>query len=259
MENQVSRRGFLQGTGGLLALGFGGSGLLAACGGSDTSGSNNNKGNGSTAVIKIANGSGALQLDPRIGSDEGTFTVKKHVFRTITSVDPQTGTITPVLAAALPTKIDDNTWQIKLKPNLKFSDGSTLTASDVEFTLNSMVSKSLNSIYTAIFGGWSAKAKDDTTVIVSLEKPFAAVPARLALLAIVPKAVVDKVGNKAYGLHPVGSGPFEFVNWPGASQAAPITLKRAKSYSLGSLPDIGGLTITTILDDSARLTSLQSG
>lgn len=254
-----SRREVLKGAGGLLAL-AGGSGLLAACGGTSTGGTGSTGGTPNrAATVSIANASGALALDPRVGADEGTFLVKKHVFSTVTKVNPVSGVVTPLLAAELPSKIDDHTWQVKLKPNVKFQDGSAMTASDLAFTLNSMNSKSLNSLYAAIFGAWKATAKDSTTVILTLEKPFAAVPARLGILAVVPQKVVEKIGDKAFGLHPVGTGPFDFVSWPGASQAAPIKLSRAHSYSLGSLPSIGGLSMTTILDDSARINSLLSG
>jgi peptide/nickel transport system substrate-binding protein len=256
MGYEVSRRTVMKSAGGLI-LSLGGGGLLAACGGTSTG--TNGGTSSARATVSIANGSGALALDPRVGADEGTFLVKKHVFSTVTKVNPVSGAVTPLLAAELPSKIDEHTWQVKLRPNVAFQDGSVMTAADLAFTLNSMNSKSLNSLYTAIFGGWSAKVKDDSTVVITLEKPFAALPARLGILAVVPEKVVEKVGNKAFGLKPVGTGPFDFVSWPGASQAAPITLKRAAKYSLGSLPSIGGLSMTTILDDSARINSLLSG
>lgn len=253
---QYSRRDVLRG-GGLLAVAGGGSGLLAACSG--TSAGSTKSAPIRAHIVSAVNASGALALDPRVGADAGTFFVKKSVFSTVTSVNPVTGVVTPLLAAEMPTQIDAHTWQVKLKPNVRFQDGSLMTADDLAFTLNSMNSKSLNSLYTAIFGGWSATAKDSTTVIISLAKPFANVPTRLGILAVVPQKVVERVGNKAFGLHPVGTGPFNFVSWPGASQAAPITVKRARSYSLGALPLVGGASLTTILDDSARIDSLLSG
>lgn len=252
MESEISRRSLLKGAGGLLFLGAGGS-LLGACSSSSSAGTS------TTHVVRSANNSGALALDPGVGADEGTFTVKRHVFSTVTKVDQVSGTVTPWLLSGLPKQLDSHTWQLSVKPNVKFQDGSPLTASDVAYSLNRLNSKSLNSIYANIFGGWTMTAKGDTTVVLELDKPFAFVLNRLGQLAVVPEALIKKIGDKAYGLKPVGSGPFRFVSWPGASQAAPITLKRASAYSLGELPSIAGVAISTILDDTARLTALQSG
>ena len=56
------------------------------------------------------------------------------------------------------------------------------------------------------------KAVDDKVVEFKLKYPFALFANRLTCVKIVPKHVIDKVGQSAFDAHPVGSGPFKFVS-----------------------------------------------
>ena len=57
-------------------------------------------------------------------------------------------------------------------------------------------------------------------------------------------------------LHPVGAGPFKFVNWV---QNDHITLERWDKYFASNLPYLNQATFRSVADDSVRLTALQSG
>ena len=57
-----------------------------------------------------------------------------NLFETLTAIDSH-GRPTPNLAAAW-TLVDDTTWDITLRPDVTFSDGTKLTADDVAFTLH---------------------------------------------------------------------------------------------------------------------------
>ena len=53
----------------------------------------------------------------------------------------------------------------------------------------------------------------DHEVTLTLKKPYPALLAALTNLSIVPEHIVEKVGNAAFNLGPVGSGPYRFVKW----------------------------------------------
>jgi len=55
-------------------------------------------------------------------------------------------------------------------------------------------------------------------VVLTLAGPYPALLAQLVKLSIVPEHVIKAVGNDAFNLHPVGSGPYKFeagsAAWP---------------------------------------------
>ena len=104
---------------------------------------------------------------------------------------------TPNIAAELPDMTADGlTWTVKLKPNVKFHDGTVVKASDVVFTYQLGLSKNC----TYIPDGCSAladnvesvTATDDSTVVFKLKQKFAPFISSGLGVAIIPeKAVRD--------------------------------------------------------------------
>ncbi len=127
------------------------------------------------------------------------------------------------LAAEFPTKenggisADGRTYTIHIKPNLKWSDGTALTADDVAFTYNYIVDNQMANYMPLMVGIKHTEAVDPTTVKIVCSQPKADLESMW--VPILPKHVWEKVPPAAaeadyqvkYPL--VGSGPFQVVQF----------------------------------------------
>jgi len=134
------------------------------------------------------------------------------------------GSINPLLAERWDISEDGMTYTFHLREAM-FHDGEPLTADDVKFTLD----RAADPVTGHPFG-WhfeivdSVTATDDRTVVVELNRPSNIFLYRLGLRsgAIYPERSVNALAN-----HPIGTGPFRFVEW---QQGTGIDLERNDSY-----------------------------
>ena len=123
--------------------------------------------------ITIALGSEPTSLDPYLVDDGAERAVNDNIYETLLTRTP-TGELQPGLATALPTQVDDLTWQFKLRDGVTFHDGSPFNADSVVASINRMVKliadkKTDNDgFYSSITG---AAKVDDTTVNITTAKP----------------------------------------------------------------------------------------
>jgi len=113
---------------------------------------------------------------------------------------------------------DNKTMTIKLRPGVKFHDGSDLTADDVVFTFKSIMDKD----YTGprrnnVKYIQEITAVDKTTVRVDLKEPNAAIFSHL-ITPILSKKAFEGVAVKDFDkapatMKPMGSGPYKFVEY----------------------------------------------
>ena len=101
---------------------------------------------------------------------------------------------------------DGLTWTFKIRNDVKFTDGEALTASDIVFTFNT-AKESQSSLDLTFLD--SVEATDDTTVVFKLTKPTSTFLNTIATVGIVP----EHAYSENYGIEPIGSGPFKFVQW----------------------------------------------
>jgi peptide/nickel transport system substrate-binding protein len=106
-------------------------------------------------------------------------------------------------------------YTFQIRPGLKFSNGDPLTAKDVAFTFNRILSPATKSPDTGLIGPIkTVTAPSPSRVVFTLSKPF---PYELNDLAVAyagieDGAVVTREGA-SYGRKPVGSGPFMLKSW----------------------------------------------
>ena len=165
--------------------------------------------------------------------------------------------IEPALAESWTQSPDGLAWTFKLRKGVRFHDGTPFDAKAVKYFFDRVLGDEKPfkaSLYTPFVQG--AQVVDDGTVRVMLKQPFAAFLFRLAHSAggIASPAAHQKWG-KDLTLHPVGTGPFKFVEWVKGDR---VVLERNDGY-WGGRPRLDRVTVKTVREDSARVLMLESG
>ncbi|AKJ39725.1 dipeptide/oligopeptide/nickel ABC transporter substrate-binding protein [Methanosarcina barkeri CM1] len=185
-------------------------------------------------------------LDPSI-SWEGWPMRRTGIYETLFSYD-ENMSLQPELATGYK-QLNDTSWEIQLRKNVTFHDGTKMNADAVIYSINRVLnsSNSRSAEYSFIKGVYKT---DDYTIVVETNETYA--PAILmftdTIMSIVsPTSDLDK--------EPVGTGPYKFVSFePGAS----IELVKNPDY-WGGEPKIDRIIIQYSKDAAARTLLLKSG
>ncbi len=215
----------------------------------------------------------AVKLDPAQVTDGESVQVITNIFDTLVSFKPGTTEIVPWLAKSWTTSADKLEWTFKLRDDVKFHDGSPLTADAVVFSfLRQKDENHPGRKKTDVFAYYSDNFKklesvekvDDHTVRFRLSNPYAPFLAALALFStsIVCPNAFEKSGKDGDGRYkydvsqdPIGTGPFRFSVWERGSR---IVLLRNPDHFAGA-PHIEKLVFKPIKDSQARLKELEAG
>ena len=166
--------------------------------------------------------------------------------------------ILPQLAAALPAVSDGGkTVTIKLRPNVKFNDGTPMTAEAVRFSLDRHREMKGSNRRSELASVASVEAVDPLTVQLRLKAPFAPLAAQLADRAGMPvsPAAAQKLGEK-FGTAPVCVGPWQFVERVPQDR---IVVERSPHYFDPTQAKFDRIVYRIIPDDNVRLANLRSG
>jgi peptide/nickel transport system substrate-binding protein len=164
----------------------------------------------------------------------------------------------PRLAQSYTISPDNKTYTFKLRPDVKFSDGTQLTTDDVVISLRNAFTDKGSQI--AFLGSkiTSISAPDKGTVVVQLNSSWPYLLSDLAGFnaAILPQALIKKEGYNNFLKNPVGTGPFKLANLsPGSS----IKLVRNPNYWEAGKPYLDSITFTVAQSDIARATAITGG
>ena len=140
--------------------------------------------------------------------------------------------IIPALASQWTISRDGRVYTFKLRPNVTFHDGTPLTSDDVVFTFRRCVTaghaqSNIAASYVDVIEGMSdfmagrrhdlpgVTAEGPLSVKITLETPYTSFLQVLALdgLRIVPRRLIERIGDKSFDRAPVGTGPFAFSAW----------------------------------------------
>lgn len=207
--------------------------------------------------LRIGVGSEATSIDPHFFPLTANTEIARHIFNSLVKYDA-TRTIVPDLAESW-TQVDDSTWEFKLRPGVKFSNGEPLTAEDVVFTFNRIPtvtgSPSNYEAYTKHFT--SVEAVDDTTVRLKTNGFFAGTLANLSYITIIPRSLGSSVQTADFnsGKAVIGTGPYKLVEWRQGDQ---ITLTVNDQY-WGDEPYWKTVTFRPLTNAAARSAALMTG
>jgi len=215
----------------------------------------------------------ARLLDPGCMDENNSVMIANNVFESLLAFKPGTTQLVPCLAKSLPTFSKDKLEiSFTLRQGVKFHDGTSMDADAVIFSLLRQNDKTnpFNQYGPWKFWsskGWSATDKgpglikniikiDNSTVKVILNRPDQSIVYNFALFFtnIVSPTAALKLGPE-FKNHPVGTGPFRFVEWIKDDH---IALKRFDGY-WGNKPHLDGIIFKVFPDEQARILALQKG
>ncbi|WP_166348894.1 peptide ABC transporter substrate-binding protein [Phytoactinopolyspora limicola] len=208
--------------------------------------------------------------------------VVDQLFSKLIRYDPDTAE--PVFEIAESIESDDNqTWVITLRPGWTFHDGQEITAHSFVDAWNWAAyapNGAMNSRFFQPIEGYAdlqpdgarrgteitpdmvsrtemsgLRVDDDLTFTVTLAQPEAAFPLRLGYAAFSPLPQRFFDDPESFGDAPVGSGPFEFVEWVRGSA---ITLRAYDGYRGDTQPQIDEVIFKIYQDDTAAYSDLQA-
>ena len=155
--------------------------------------------------------------------------------------------------------VDDLTWEVKLRPNVKFHDGSPFSAEDVKFSFERVPtvkdSPGLMTTYTRAIS--AIEAVDPLTLRIKTAKPHPLVPNDLAIIPIVSKKAAAGASSADFnsGKAAVGTGPFKLVRYGRGDR---VELARNDAY-WGAKPASESVTFRIMTNDASRVAALLSG
>lgn len=205
-------------------------------------------------TLSVDLASDAASLDPHVQWDTDSYSVYRNIFDNLLTRDAK-GAIVPQIASSW-RYLDDNTIDFTIRSDVRFQDGSPLTVDDVVFSVKRITDPGFKSPQLSQFNSIvNAEAVDRNTVRLKTKEPYPALLAQLVKLSIVPKAYVEKIGNEAFNLAPMGSGPYRLVSWQKGVRAI---LEAVPDYWRGA-PPFKRVTFQPVPDAATRIADLRTG
>ncbi|MHA7602390.1 glutathione ABC transporter substrate-binding protein GsiB [Alicycliphilus sp. T452] len=197
-------------------------------------------------------------LDPYNTNTTLTTAVTKTFYEGLFQFDKDLK-VRNVLAESHDVSKDGLVYTFKLRQGVKFHDGTDFNAEAVKVNLDRVMDPANRLLRATQFNRIAkVEAVNPQTVRITLKEPFGPFINSLAhaSAAIISPAALKKWGSKDIAFHPVGTGPYEFVEW---KQTEAIVGKKFAGYWKKGYPRIDQITWKPVLENNTRAAMLQTG
>ena len=238
------------------AVGVASGSFLAACGSSassTTSGASSSKPRrGGRLNVGMTGGSSTDTLDAHNIVANTTNVRVLMLYEAFVRLDPQ-ARLQPVLAEEMTPNSDATVWTVRLRPDVTFHNGKTLTADDVIFSFQRIMDPKLalpGAPLVPTIDVAGMRKLDSRTVAIPFKTPFAIFPDVIPsnYFNIVPVGYDPKI--------PVGTGAFRYKSF---SPAISSTFVRYENYWQSGLPYLDEVIVTDFPDETSQVNALISG
>ena len=190
--------------------------------------------------------------DPSIPNDNMSIWAHLLVYDQLVQSSSDGKNVVPDLATSWIVSKNGTVWTFHLRPNIRFWDGTPVTAEDVRFSFQRQLSTAMNGFLKRV------DVVNPSTVRFTLKQLWAPFLYYLALwsYSIISEHYFKKVGAAKFGNQPMGSGPFIMAKWEKGKQ---ITLKRNPYYWQKGKPYLDEVDLTIVGDDNTRMLKVQAG
>ncbi len=212
-------------------------------------------------------------LDPAFARSQNNIWAVHHLFNTLVQLDEGLN-IQPCLAKKWSISEDGMTYEFILRDDVFFHDdpqfeggkGRKMVAVDIQYSFERLLDPGVNSPGSWVFKDKIAdeqpfRAINDTTFQLVLSKPFRPMLGILTMqyCSVIPKEVAEYYG-KDFRVHPVGTGPFRFVNIV-ENQSLILEKNPAyfERYQNKQLPLLDGVLVKFLNDRKTAYLELKQG
>jgi peptide/nickel transport system substrate-binding protein len=223
--------------------------------------------------LKIGLSAEPTSIDPHFHNLTPNNALRAHIFDALLAQDAEQK-LKPALATSW-RAVDDTTWEFKLRPGVKFSNGMEFSARDAIYTVCRIptVENSPSSMNSHVRGITAMEVPDPQTLIIKTAGPQPILPINLSVLGIL-SAQVNGAENVKYrvggcenlGTPPksadfndpakaIGTGPFKLANY---TRGTHILLERNDSH-WGDKPQWEKVTMRPMTSPGARVAALIAG
>ena len=217
--------------------------------------------------VVTAFGTGLDTLTPLVSSDAYSSQVQSHVLESLLIRDPETLEWVGLLGESWQVSEDGLTFTFQMRDDAKFSDGEPVTAEDVAFTFDFIMTPSINApreraYYQKIE---SVTATGPHEVVFKFKEPYFNALSLAGGLAVMPRHFYapylenPEAFNQSKGLL-LGSGPYRLKDPKGwTPDQGMVELERNPRYWGRVQPPFERIIWRVIENDSARLTTFRNG
>ena len=181
------------------------------------------------------------------------------LLETLVKLD-DSGKAVPGLAVSWSPSDDFKTWTYKLRPDVKFHDGTPFNAAAVKFNFDRQKDPK-NACRCAFYiaNYLSVEAPDDLTVVYKLKDPAVNHPALLTRPdqnSSIHSPTAWKAKGDDYNRNPFGTGPFVLKSWTAGDR---MVVERNPDYWDKAKPNLDRVVLRPLPDSQSRFASLKSG
>ena len=211
----------------------------------------------SGGALRVGVTGGWATLDPPHYTNVSERQIFYSIYSPLVSLNPDFS-IGPGLVRSWTVAPDGLRVTFQLQRGVQFHDGTPCDAAAVKFNIDRMLDPATGSAFRTILAPIKdVRAVNPATVELALTQPFTPL---LSWFTEGPgfvssPAAVQKWGAQ-YGQHPVGTGPFTFVEWVKDDH---ITLIKFPGYWQRPMPYLDELVYRPLNDETVKMANLQGG
>ena len=212
-----------------------------------------------TKDVVFAVASTFTTTDPYDANDTLSQAMAKSFYEGLYGFDKDMKMV-PVLAESYDVSKDGLVYTIKLKKGIKFHDGTDFKADAVKVNLDRVTNPENKLKRYGLYNNniASTEAVDDYTARITLKTPFSPFIAQLAhpSTVMISPAALKQWGSKDIAFHPVGTGPFKFVEWKATDY---LKVAKNENYWRKGYPKVDSITWKPVVDNNSRAAIMQTG